>query len=107
MAEKYSGGGVTLMQLLMTDALGKAYPEIVQSLVLGPIGMTNSDLAKFAIEVQQTAVWRSTRVLTRASVLEMLTPVGSATTRSASRSPRRARGGTSRTAARIGASSAA
>jgi CubicO group peptidase (beta-lactamase class C family) len=75
MAEKYSGGGVTLMQLLMTDALGKAYPEIVQSLVLGPIGMTNSDLAKFAIEVQQTAVWRSTRVLTRASVLEMLTPV--------------------------------
>jgi CubicO group peptidase (beta-lactamase class C family) len=41
-AEKYSGGGVTLMQLLMTEALGKAYPEIMQSLVLGPIGMTNS-----------------------------------------------------------------
>ena len=120
-AEKYSGGGVTLMQLLMTDALGKPYPEIMQSLVLGPIGMTNSayeqplsdahdrhaarahngrglamdtkwhvypelaaaglwttptDLAKFAIEVQQTALGRSTRVLTRASVLEMLTPVG-------------------------------
>jgi CubicO group peptidase (beta-lactamase class C family) len=120
-AEKYSGGGVTLMQLLMTDALGKAYPEIMQSLVLGPIGMTNSayeqplsaahdrhaarahsgrglamdtkwhvypelaaaglwttptDLAKFAIEVQQTVLGRSTRVLTRASVLEMLTPVG-------------------------------
>jgi CubicO group peptidase (beta-lactamase class C family) len=120
-AEKYSGGGVTLMQLLMTDALAKPYPEIMQSLVLGPIGMTNSayeqplsaahdghaarahsgrglamdtkwhvypelaaaglwttptDLAKFAIEVQQTALGRSTRVLTRASVLEMLTPVG-------------------------------
>ena len=120
-AEKYSGGGVTLMQLAMIDALGKAYPEIMQSLVLGPIGMTNSayeqplsaardrhaarahsglgvamdakwhvypelaaaglwttptDLAKFAIEVQQTALGRSTRVLTRASVLEMLTPVG-------------------------------
>jgi CubicO group peptidase (beta-lactamase class C family) len=120
-AEKYSGGGVTMMQLAMTDALGRAYPEIMQSLVLGPIGMTNSayeqplsaerdrhaarahngrglamdtkwhvypelaaaglwttpsDLAKFAIEVQQTALGRSTRVLTRASVLEMLTPVG-------------------------------
>jgi CubicO group peptidase (beta-lactamase class C family) len=120
-AEKYSGGGVTMMQLAMTDALGRAYPEIMRSLVLGPIGMTNSgyeqplsaerdrhaarahngrglamdtkwhvypelaaaglwttptDLAKFAIEVQQTALGRSTRVLTRASVLEMLTPVG-------------------------------
>jgi len=120
-AEKYSGGGVTLMQLAMIDALGQPYPEIVQRLVLGPIGMTNSayeqplsaahdrhaarahsgrglamdtkwhvypelaaaglwttptDLAKFAIEVQQTALGRSTRVLTRASVLEMLTPVG-------------------------------
>ena len=41
-AEKYSGGGVTLMQLAMTDALGRPYPEIMQSLVLGPIGMTNS-----------------------------------------------------------------
>jgi len=120
-AEKYSGGGVTLMQLAMIDALGQPYPEIVQRLVLGPIGMTNSayeqplsaahdrhaarahngrglamdtkwhvypelaaaglwttptDLARFAIEVQQTALGRSTRVLTRASVLEMLTPVG-------------------------------
>jgi len=120
-AEKYSGGGVTLMQMAMIDALGRPYPEIMQSLVLGPIGMTNSayeqplsaahdlhaarahsgrglamdtkwhvypelaaaglwttptDLAKFAIEVQQTALGRSTRVLTRASVLEMLTPVG-------------------------------
>jgi CubicO group peptidase (beta-lactamase class C family) len=120
-AEKYSGGGVTLMQLAMVDALGRPYPEIMQSLVLGPIGMTNSayeqplsaahdrhaarahsgrglamdtkwhvypelaaaglwttptDLAKFAIEVQRTALGRSTRVLTRASVLEMLTPVG-------------------------------
>jgi CubicO group peptidase (beta-lactamase class C family) len=120
-AEKYSGGGVTMMQLAMMDVLGRAYPEIMQSLVLGPIGMINSayeqplsaerdrhaarahngrglamdtkwhvypelaaaglwttptDLATFAIEIQQTALGRSTRVLTRASVLEMLTPVG-------------------------------
>jgi CubicO group peptidase (beta-lactamase class C family) len=120
-ASKYSGGGVTLMQLAMTDAIGRPYPEIMQRLVLGPIGMTNSayeqplsaerdrhaarahsgggramdtkwhvypelaaaglwttptDLATFAIEIQQTSLGRSTRVLTRASVLEMLTPVG-------------------------------
>ena len=120
-ASKYSGGGITLMQLAMMDAIGRPYPEIMQSFVLGPIGMTNSayeqplsaerdrhaarahsgggramdtkwhvypelaaaglwttptDLAKFAIEIQLTALGRSTRVLTRTSVLEMLTPVG-------------------------------
>jgi CubicO group peptidase (beta-lactamase class C family) len=41
-ASKYSGGAVTVMQLAMTDAFRKPYPEIVQSLVLGPIGMTDS-----------------------------------------------------------------
>jgi len=41
-AAKYSGGGVTLMQLALMDALGKPFPEILQSLVLGPIGMTRS-----------------------------------------------------------------
>jgi CubicO group peptidase (beta-lactamase class C family) len=41
-AEKYSGGGVTLMQLAMMDATGTAYPEMMQAVVLGPIGMTHS-----------------------------------------------------------------
>jgi CubicO group peptidase (beta-lactamase class C family) len=120
-AAKYSGGGVTLMQLAMTDALGRPYADMMQEVVLGPIGMTNStyeqplsaardrraarahtgggramdakwhvypelaaaglwttptDLAKFAIDIQKTALGRSSRVLTRASVLEMLSPVG-------------------------------
>jgi len=120
-AAKYSGGGVTLMQLAMTDALGRPYADMMQEVVLRPIGMTNStyeqplpaardpqaarahngggramdakwhvypelaaaglwttptDLAKFAIDIQKTALGRSSRVLTRASVLEMLSPVG-------------------------------
>jgi len=120
-AEKYSGGGVTMMQLAMTDTFGKPYPEIMQSLVLGPIGMSDSayeqplgadrdrhaarahngggramdakwhvypelaaaglwttptDLARFAIEIQKTALGRSSKVLTRSSVREMLSPVG-------------------------------
>jgi len=120
-AAKYSGGGVTLMQLAMTDALGRPYADMMQEVVLRPIGMTNStyeqplsaardghaarahdgggramdakwhvypelaaaglwttpgDLARFAIEIQKTALGRSSRVLTRASVIEMLTPVG-------------------------------
>ena len=120
-AAKYSGGGVTLMQLAMADVLGRPYADMMQEVVLRPIGMTNStyeqplpaardphaarahngggramdakwhvypelaaaglwttptDLAKFAIEIQKTALGRSSRVLSRASVLEMLTPVG-------------------------------
>jgi CubicO group peptidase (beta-lactamase class C family) len=120
-AFKYSGGGVTVMQLAMTDTFRKPYPEIVQSLVLGPIGMTDSayeqplssdrdlhaarahngagramdvkwhvypelaaaglwttptDLAKFAIDIQRTALGRSSKVLTQSSVREMLSPVG-------------------------------
>jgi CubicO group peptidase (beta-lactamase class C family) len=120
-AAKYSGGGVTLMQLAMTDVLGRPYADMMQAVVLAPLGMTNSaydqplsaardqhaarahngagkamdtkwhvypelaaaglwttptDLAKFAIDVQKTALGRSSRVLTRASVIEMLSPVG-------------------------------
>jgi len=120
-AEKYSGGGVTLMQLAMMDVTGVAYPEMMRTVVLDRIGMTRSayeqplsnehdrnaarahdgrgramdakwhvypelaaaglwttptDLAKFAIEVQKTALGQSSRVLSRTSVIEMLTPVG-------------------------------
>ena len=41
-AFKYSGGGYTIMQQMVIDQYGKPYPEIMQELVLGPIGMGNS-----------------------------------------------------------------
>jgi len=120
-AMKYSGGGVTVMQLALSEAVGRPFPEILDAWVLSPIGMARSfyeqplsaerdrnaarahngrggamnakwhvypelaaaglwttptDLAKFAIEVQRSAVGESNRVLSRAATMEMLTPVG-------------------------------
>jgi CubicO group peptidase (beta-lactamase class C family) len=62
----HNGGGRAM------DAKWHVYPELAAA------GLWTSarDLARFAIEVQKTALGRSTRVLSRASVLEMLTPVG-------------------------------
>jgi CubicO group peptidase (beta-lactamase class C family) len=41
-AFKYSGGGTVIVQLLLTDTLGKPFHEIMRELVLDPIGMKNS-----------------------------------------------------------------
>jgi CubicO group peptidase (beta-lactamase class C family) len=41
-AMKYSGGGVTLMQLAMTDVMGMPFPELMHELVLAPLEMSNS-----------------------------------------------------------------
>lgn len=118
---EYSGGGVTVMQLALSDARKRPYADVMRDTVLRPIGMTRSsyeqpispendknaarahsgqgksrgakwhvypeqaaaglwttptDLAKFAIEVQKSAIGKSNRVLSRAMVNEMLSPVG-------------------------------
>jgi len=39
---KYSGGGVTIMQLALTDLTGKPFASLMQATVLGPLGMTQS-----------------------------------------------------------------
>jgi CubicO group peptidase (beta-lactamase class C family) len=39
---RYSGGGFTVMQLLLTDVTGKAFPALMSELVLKPAGMTHS-----------------------------------------------------------------
>ena len=38
----YSGGGYTIMQLMITDLEKKSFPEIMQKNVLDPLGMTKS-----------------------------------------------------------------
>ena len=39
---RYSGGGTTIMQLLMTDVTGEPFPSLMKRLVLDPAGMTHS-----------------------------------------------------------------
>jgi CubicO group peptidase (beta-lactamase class C family) len=120
-AFKYSGGAVTLVQLLMTDALKRPFPDMMRDTVLAPLEMrdsgyeqplsaardrkaarahdrtgaardakwhvypelaaaglwtTSPDLARFGIELQKSLQGRSNRVLSRAMVQEMATPVG-------------------------------
>jgi CubicO group peptidase (beta-lactamase class C family) len=118
---EYSGGGVTIQQLALSDAVGRPFAAIAKQWVLDPVGMANStfeqplpatrhaqaarahdamgaplgdpwrvypelaaaglwttptDLARFAIEVQQAVLGRSNRVLSQALAREMVTPVG-------------------------------
>ena len=39
---RYSGGGITVMQLAITDLTGAAFPELARGLVLDPAGMSSS-----------------------------------------------------------------
>jgi CubicO group peptidase (beta-lactamase class C family) len=39
---KYSGGGTTIMQLVLTELTGRPFAELMQTTVLGPLGMTHS-----------------------------------------------------------------
>jgi len=39
---RYSGGGTTVVQLMMVDQLKKPFPQIMRETVLAPLGLTNS-----------------------------------------------------------------
>ena len=39
---QYSGGGYTIVQLLLSDMVGKPFPEIMSEMVLQPVGMNSS-----------------------------------------------------------------
>jgi CubicO group peptidase (beta-lactamase class C family) len=39
---RYSGGGYTVMQLLLTEVTGKSFPDILDQEVLRPLGMSHS-----------------------------------------------------------------
>ena len=41
-AAHYSGGGVLIQQVALTDAVGTPFTDIMQNWVLGPMGMTSS-----------------------------------------------------------------
>jgi CubicO group peptidase (beta-lactamase class C family) len=43
---RYSGGGYVVLQQLLTDVVGRPFPALMQDLVLGPAGMTQSTFAQ-------------------------------------------------------------
>jgi CubicO group peptidase (beta-lactamase class C family) len=53
-AYKYSGGGVLIMQLALTDLLAQPFEQIMQTNVLQPLGMTNSTYEQPLPETQQS-----------------------------------------------------
>ncbi len=115
---RYSGGGYTVMQLLVSDVTGKPFAQYMSEAVLGPVGMSHStyeqplpparaaqtasgyyadrsavsgkwhvypemaaaglwttptDLARFAMEVQQSLAGKSNKVISQAMTRQQLT----------------------------------
>lgn len=53
---RYSGGGLAVAQLLMSDVSGRAFPDLLRELVLTPVGMSRSTFAQpLPVELAQEA----------------------------------------------------
>ena len=50
---RYSGGGYTIVQQVLIDQLQKSFQEIMQQLVLEPLGMTNSFFSNWSLNEKQ------------------------------------------------------
>jgi CubicO group peptidase (beta-lactamase class C family) len=62
---RYSGGGTTIAQQVVADVTGRSFPELMQELVLGPVGMADSSYeqpapADFAKRVARSYPWNGT-----------------------------------------------
>ena len=73
--QKYSGGGTVIMQLAMTEALGEPFADLMPEQAAAGLWTTPSDLARFAIEIQQSIQGKG-KVLPATLGREMVTPVG-------------------------------
>ncbi|KAK3192203.1 hypothetical protein K4F52_001833 [Lecanicillium sp. MT-2017a] len=51
----YSGGGITVLQLIVETVVGKDYPTLMQELVLGPLEMTRSFIAPVPADEKNVA----------------------------------------------------
>jgi len=58
-AFKYSGGGMTIMQLAMTDTVGKPFSEIMREDVFAPLGMADSTFEQPLPAFRDTAAARA------------------------------------------------
>ncbi|HEY6816642.1 MAG TPA: serine hydrolase domain-containing protein [Croceibacterium sp.] len=57
-AWRYSGGGFTVSQLLLSDVTGEPFADLMRRLVLAPAGMAHSTYAQPPpVELRETAAW--------------------------------------------------
>jgi hypothetical protein len=62
---RYSGGGTTMAQQVVTDVTRRPFPELMRELILDPVGMSDSSFEQppapaFAKRVAKSHVWNGT-----------------------------------------------
>lgn len=58
-AQKYSGGGIVIEQVVLQDVYRKSFAVLMQDLVLGPVGMTNSTFEQPLTSAQDATAARA------------------------------------------------